>query len=207
MLPLLRRGRRIFQGGNVVARVALDAAYSAASDEVAAQRLRDEAASRPADARAALKLYAQRRDRFDMDRAYRLLAAAVSGEAVQAIPSDRRGLFDRERHLGRMPLSEAFAVLADREPRLRKLAAAASSKARSTSPTTSPDDDTETSTSWRAPPDAKAQDDPLYQSELARAIATQYLAILDGSHDGDASSSYFALPRKNVVLTTHFRQP
>lgn len=206
MLSFLRHGRRNFRGRNLVARLALDAAYSAASDEVAVRRLRDHVTSHPAEARAALKLYAQRRDRFDLDRAYRLLAAAVTGEAVQPIPSDRYGLFDRERQLGRMPLSEAFAVLADREPQLRNLAAAARSKAHSTGATHSPDEDAETTTSWKAPPDENAQDDPLYRSELARSIATQYLAIVDGSHDGDASSSYFALPRKKIVLTTHFRQ-
>ncbi len=188
-----------FTGGNEVARAALRAAYSNVSDEQAAWQLRDIVASNTASLRAALRLFAEPRDRFDMDRAYRLLDAAMNGGPVQPIPEERRELFQREESLGRMPLADAFTFLADHEPRLRECATASEANLGASQS----HERRRKMTVWEVL-GVDGHGDPLCKTELARSIAVQYLGIVDGSRSGDSSLSYFALPGKVGVLSTRF---
>jgi hypothetical protein len=157
------------------------------------------------DGRAALKYFAYQRDEFERDRAYRLLEAALKGEPVLPIREERRELFGEEERLGRMPLVDAFAVLAGCKPELRELAANAAAGAGGEA------------TAVRAKQQSEERrrvlsillDDVVggggvCDSGLARSIVAQYLQILEGSDDSDPSHAYFALPRKRVVLVSRF---
>ena len=176
--------------GTAVIRAALGAAYSSASDDDATLRLSNETAPDPTAIREAQRFFESRRDEFINDRAYRLLVALARGDGwVPAISEANRERFDSEAHLGRLPLRDAFALLADRKPELRSLASSAA-----TCPT--PSD---------ILLDPAGHPDSLCESNLAVSIATQFLAIQRGQHEGDPATSYFALPKKTVVLTTRFR--
>ncbi len=61
------------------------------------------------------------RDDFLNDRAYRLLVGVRDG-AVPSMDSSKRERFEREEKLGRLPLSEAFELLAASYPELVDLA-------------------------------------------------------------------------------------
>jgi hypothetical protein len=159
-------------------------------DEDAANRLRPVVAKDPAQARAALAELAHIRYRFDFDRAYRLLDAALTGNPVQSISEDKRDLFFREETLGRMPLADAFTYLVSMEPRLKGLA------------------NGDSTTTARLPEVLldREEHDSFLESELTRALCMQYLAIVDGSSSGDvsSSSSFFELPRKKVIFSSRF---
>jgi hypothetical protein len=51
-----------------------------------------------------------------------LMVAALSGEPVPDLTADDRAMIRRERELHRMSVADAFAALADLEPRVRELA-------------------------------------------------------------------------------------
>jgi hypothetical protein len=192
-------------GPNPAVRAALHAAHSDEPDDRAVQRLNAVAAGRRGDVRAALDFFAKCRDRFDMDRAYRLLEAAVNEEAVLPIRDDRREMFGEEERLGRMPLADAFAVLAECQPGLRELAARAEVRADSqtmAAQATEGSEDGPRASSMLL--NEKGRSGGVCDSVLARSIAAQYLAILDGSDRSDPSCAYFALPRKRVVLASRF---
>jgi hypothetical protein len=197
--------RRRLGGPGRVIRAAHAAAESDDPDESAALRLSSVVASARRDARAALKYFASRRGDFERDRAYRLLEAAVKGESVVPIRQECRAVFVEEEKLGRMPLADAFGVLAELKPELRKLADdAAASASSQVTPVQAIQDSEE-----RRRLSATLLDDVdhgrgLSGSGLARSIVAQYLQILEGSDDSDPSRPYFALARKRVVLTSRF---
>jgi hypothetical protein len=96
-------------------------ARSDLSDEQAKGELEKEV---PRSSRAtgeALKRLSGYRDRFEFDRAYRLLDALLHQEQVQPIDDSCAGLFQREAELGRMPLGEAFSRLTTFVPGLADL--------------------------------------------------------------------------------------
>ncbi len=202
MPRFLHKRVRTPDGKRAVIREALRAAQSSATDECAREQLAQKVLLSSSDAHAALKFFSDRRDRFDMDRAYRLLVAAIASDHVEPVPASRREQFAREEWLGRLPLDEAFAFLAAHDQRLETLAAVAANS-REESPTAD-------GLPARMPPPPllpSASDDMyalLHESPLARSIATQYLSILDGSDTAEPSASYFALRRKAVVLVTTF---
>jgi hypothetical protein len=197
-------GRR-FGGRGPVIRAAHRAAESDESDESAALRLSSVVAGARRDARAALKYFADQRDEFERDRAYRLLEAAVKGQPVLPIREERRELFGEEETLGRMPLADAFAVLAGCKPELRELAAEAAASAGS-EPTAV---QAKQQSGERRRVSSMVLDEVdggggVCGSGLARSIVAQYLQILEGSDDSDPALAYFALPRKRVVLISRF---
>jgi hypothetical protein len=196
---------RGFGGPNPVVRAAHRAAESDEPDESAVLRLSSVVASAGRDARVALKYFADYRGEFETDRAYRLLEAAVKGEAVLPIREDCRELFGEEERLGRMPLADAFAVLAECTPGLRELAASASASADGEARAVEAKRESEERRGASSMLLYEADDgDALLDSVIARSIVAQYLQILEGSDDSDPSCAYFALPRKRVVLVTRF---
>lgn len=195
----------------VIARTTLRAAHSAEPDEDARRRLEGDLASNGQQAQDALTIFSRMREQFDTDRAYRLLYAAMTNTPVQPIAADRRDLFISEEQLGRMPLSDAFAFLAKRQPQLYQFEKAARVADGVTGPllgdNTGADDATVNAPPYVSAllgPGAQDCTDPLLRSQLALSIASQYLAIMAGSHDGDDSCSYFASPKKRMTLSSSF---
>jgi hypothetical protein len=174
-------------GRGIPLRAALRAAHSAESDEDARSRLSHELGGSKRDIHHALNILAAKRDQFDMDRAYRLLHAAITSDPVESIRSDLRELFSQEEQLGRIPLAQAFAFLAERQPGLSHLHAAAAQPV-----------------SALLGPAARNCSDPLLRSQLALSVVSQHLAIQSGSQEGDISCSYFSAPRKTITLSSGF---
>jgi hypothetical protein len=196
-----------------LAQAALRAAHSSQPDEDARRRLRDELGSSLNDASAALQILALHRDQFDMDRAYRLLSAAVRDVPVLPISPDRDQQFSLEDQLGRMPLTDAFAVLAQRQPMLLQLEASARATGASAraDPTTRPRADSvktynlprvSTLLGHGAPDGA----DPLLKSPLALSIASHYLEVVLECSSADSTASYFSSPTKKMMLSAGFGQ-
>jgi hypothetical protein len=183
--------------GASLIRAAARVSESELSDDKAVKWLEREITQQGGNTRAALRHLGERRDRFDMDRAYRLLSAAVTGEPVEPLPGDRRDLFEQERRLGRMALEDAFGLLAARAPQLCELAdITATQQAAGTGNKTS-----QPSVSMILYDDS---DEEICRSNLAVSIATQYLDIVHGRSSGDVRRSYFSQPRKMVILVTRF---
>jgi hypothetical protein len=196
----------------VISRASPRAAHSAEPDEDARRHLMEELASNGQHAQDALAIFERMRGQFDADRAYRLLYAAMTDTPVQPIAADRRDLFLREEQLGRMPLSEAFGFLAKHQPVLYQLEKATRAAVEHvtqalTDEAKSRDDSVEAPLHISALLGPSAQDctDPLLRSQIALSIASQYLAIVAGSHDGDDSCSYFESPNKRMTLSSGFR--
>lgn len=195
-------GRR-FGGPGAVIRAAHRAAESDESDESAVLRLGSLVEGAPRAGRAALRYFADQRDEFERDRAYRLLEAALTAEPVSPIREKHRELFGEEERLGRLPLVDAFAVLAARKPELREVAtsAAASAGSEPTAVEAKQQSEERRRVSSMLLDDVDS-DGGVCRSGLARSIVAQYLEILEGSDDSDPSRAYFALPRKRVVLVS-----
>jgi hypothetical protein len=197
----------------VILRAALRAAHSTEPDEDARHRLKEELASKRQQAQDALTIFSRMREQFDTDRAYRLLHAAMTDTPVQPIAAECYDLFLSEEQLGRMPLSEAFAFLAKRQPMLHQFERAAAAAdgvtwALQRSDTAAHDDmlDAHPHVSTVLGPGAQDCTDPLLRSQLALSIASQHLAIIAGSHDGDDLCSYFASPKKRMTLSSGFNR-
>jgi hypothetical protein len=190
-----RAFRRLSVSGrrSSISNVALHLAESAKSDEQVVGRLRSMVEDDPGEARAALAGFGRRRTRFDYDRAYRLLDAALVDDPVEPIAEEKRELFTREEALGRMPLKDAFAYVAKLEPHLRDLedAVGGSSAASEKIPSYA-----STMLLEREEPDS------LLESEFTRALCVQYLEILAGFSSGDVACPFFELSGKKVILTT-----
>jgi hypothetical protein len=191
-------------------RAALRAAHSIENDVDARQQLKDDLAKGEPGANKALEILARMRDQFDMDRAYRLLYATITDTSVQPISTANYDLFVLEERLGRLPLAKAFAFLAERRPSLLQVEQVAESEGSGRNAFSVKEGvaDGDASVPPRIStvlgPAAQGSGDPLLRSQLALSIASQYLAILEGSHDGDVSCSYFASPKKKIVLSTRF---
>jgi hypothetical protein len=203
--------RRQFAARRAVLRAALRAAHSADSDEDARKRLQKELKADPRRLSRALAFLSARRDRFDMDRAYRLLHGAVTDAPVQPSPVDRRDLFSCEEKLGRLPLGEAFAFLAERQPMLHQFERAAGASngviqgLRDENITADGDVvDAFRHVSVLLGPGAQGSIDSLLRSQLALSIASQHLAIVAGTDEGDDSCSYFASSKKRMTLSSGF---
>jgi hypothetical protein len=90
-------------------------------DEVARDALRDELREFPVGRVEAELSSWWPRDTFVDDRAYRLLVAIRDRSPVPEIELSQRELFAQEQRLGRLPLPDAFAQLAELDPTLRTL--------------------------------------------------------------------------------------
>lgn len=169
-------------------------------DETAKARLSERLNADPAVIREATIDLSRRRDDYVDDRAYRLLSAAAAGSAVQPIPPEREDLFVAEEALGRLPLEEAFAQLAEAEPRLEDVRRQVSSKSAGA----------ERFECAALPAEinkelvqliggAARKEDELLHTSLASRIVHQYLRLLAGdSREGPATVAYFDHPRKTV---------
>lgn len=144
------------------------------------------------------------RDDYIHDRAYRLLAASASGTGVAPPPPERSVLFAREESLGRMPISQAFAVFKDIEPRLLDVERKATV--------------VELEDNGSLPPDLRRRlgvlvgggaerDDELLRSTLASSTAQHYLRVLAGdSRCGPPDMPFFDNPRKSFSVTIPIRR-
>lgn len=90
-------------------------------DEEAVTQLREDLAAVPAAVIQRLVATWGSCDDFLMDRGYRLLVAVRDGSRVVPMDPVLRPVFDEEAVLGRAPVGEAFALLAERQPELARL--------------------------------------------------------------------------------------
>lgn len=179
---------------------ALAASRSTLSDEDAVRMLQADLVRDRRVTEKALRFLHARRMRFDMDRAYRLLAAANADAVVAPPPPEMADRFALECELGHLPLADAFRMLAVRCPEL---------------PALLPDTDADSYRLGGAADAVQVYDDvtaalmargaggdAVCGSPLALSVARQYLKAV---HDGDAAAleqSYFGTPAKEVVLST-----
>ena len=95
--------------------------YSHLTDEDAAVRIGDVVRSDRPAAEATLSWVRRASDfsrSYETDRAYRILVAAMNGAAPEPVQAADAELFERERELGWLPLSEAFERLREAVPQL-----------------------------------------------------------------------------------------
>ena len=183
-------------------------AHSRLDDEIASAKLRERVDASRAVLKEATIAMSKHRGDYLHDRAYRLLSAVAADGPVQPIPPERAELFAREEALGHMPIREAFALLAQSEPRLADMERRAGARSR--------------------PPDAGCQlgedisrplhrlvgggaeaDDELLRTSLATSIVHQYLRLLGDEDVGTSSKTpYWVLPKQIAVFTGTFgRRP
>lgn len=186
-------------------RAAREGAYSSLDDEAAKLALarRLEADSKVLN-EATIDL-SRHRDDYIQDRAYRLLSAAATGTAVQATPPERQALFAEEAALGRMPIEQAFARLAEMEPRLLEVQRQAQRG--------SPDGDPEESGLLKRLNEklrglvggGASRHHELLRTNLASSIVHQYMWQLTGATQfGSPSTAYFDSPTKQFVASVAF---
>jgi hypothetical protein len=204
------RSRRLVAHGEIL-RAALRAAHSVEADEDARHRLKDQLGDNIHQASHALTMLARMRHQYDLDRAYRLLKAALTDTPVQPSAPESRELFESEARLGTMPLPDAFAFLAQHRPQLRQLETARNvtsdldEQARRLSginATGVAEEDLRLSSILG--PAAVDCAEPLLQSQLALSIASHYLASPSPNYDGGHVDSYFSAPRKRMTLSSGF---
>jgi hypothetical protein len=194
-----------------VFRLAIEAAQSDDGDQQASERL-SAALSQARDAdkvRALARLKRYERPSFIRNRAARLLESVTSGVAVTTMPEEHRQLFDHERRLGRMPMSEAYAALSNLEPELVKLEAAvrewSSAGEASRQDLASREREIRRHAATLVGAEAR-QSDPLLRTTLAHGIVYRYLHVQAGDDElGDSSISYFHAP--NELYSTLVRPP
>ncbi len=179
---------RLAASGSVYRR-AVSCARSELGDEVAVERLRTETARNRKAGIAALRSLEGDRKQFDIDRAYRLLEAAVCGTPVRPAPVEHGELFAREENLGRLPLTEAIETLVGLEPRLADVLAHGPEQSKAPM----------LRVNELVGPNSQHRDS-LVRSQLALSIAAHTLATGPDAtgRDGDGAS-YFSAERKRVV--------
>ena len=146
---------------------------------------------------SAVSLAARRRSNFLWDRAFRLLSAALEGGPVKPIPPAFADLFEEEARLGRMPLQEAFAYLATREPGLLELR---DHPPKPEAPRRGLMRHIGLRVTKTSPYDAMRSElvgvrarsrKPILMSDIASAVVEQYMLIKAGRLTGDLSEPYF----------------
>jgi hypothetical protein len=181
--------------------VVMRATYSDESDDEAVETVRPAVEANRKAAKAMLDhvadiLLSQRG--YVEDRTYRLLTAALEGTSPADISGEQREPFMRERDLGRMPLTDAFGLLAELAPGLRAVertvkdgahAGAGDVSTRAMPPMPIQEIDSLVGPTARSP-------DPLARSEVAVSIVVAYLrAIGGGRGHPDLHASLFAYRR------------
>jgi hypothetical protein len=163
---------------------AVNAAREIAHEDLSDPDARDKLRGQIVDgepARRAVELLASGRDGYIKDRAYRLLTAALDQTDVRPIDPALREQFMREEELGRMPLEEAFAELAEREPALSELGGEDDPRA------------FENQAGKLIGVGARSAD-PLLRSDLAASVVAQYVGIRQGRLEGDPRAPYLDAP-------------
>ena len=207
-LPSVQAEKERYERTGPSETAAIELAHSRLDDETTTAKLRERLDASPAVLKEATIAMSKHREDYLRDRAYRLLSAVAADGPVQPVPPERAELFAREEALGHMPIREAFALLAESEPRLANMERRARARSR--------------------PPDAGCQlaedisrplhrlvgggaevEDELLRTSLATSIVHQYLQLLSGD-EGSVSTDtpYWELPKRMVVLTsTSGRRP
>jgi hypothetical protein len=181
---------------------AIKLAPSALDDETATAKLRERLDASPAVLQEATIAMSKRRDDYLHDRAYRLLSAAAGDAPVQPIPPERVELFAREEALGRMPIQDAFALLAESEPRLADMERRARAHSRPPDAGSQLPQDISRPLHRLIGGGAQAQDE-LLRTSLATSIVHQYPRLIGGEDVGTSTETpYWELPRRMVVLTS-----
>lgn len=154
-----------------------DAAYSPESDGDLVAQLRARVPDDGFGLAAAITETARHRSDFIADRTHRLLRALAEDGPVIGIDPAVADLFEQEEHLGRLPLREAFARLADRDPGLLELhdRGEAASRCEITD-----------LVGIRA-----RSHDPLLMSDISASIAMQYLDTVTKERPHELDVPYF----------------
>jgi hypothetical protein len=208
-LPIVQAQMERAEHEKPVLGAAMNAAYSSLDDGEAARQLRERLDAESSAVQGVLTILASGRDRYIDDRAYRLLAAAFAGTAVESISPERAELFAEEEAIGRMPIGDAFERLAKIEPRLLDLERAAQTAKASNEP---PEPrglpkHIQQPLSWLVGAAAKS-DVQLLHTSLATSIVHHYLEQLAGDPRlGTPATAYFNSPIKRVVLTGTLWEP
>jgi hypothetical protein len=186
-------------------RAARGLAYSTLSDDEACARLREWIGTVDDVVWEAVESSARSRGDYVHDRAYRLLSAAANYTLVEPIDPASADLFREEENLGRLPLGEAFDLLAAREPKLAQLRSEAELEAATRPP--------EGRQQGHRDRNGKVQrilierrchaDDPLLGTLLARLLAAEYLRAISnvGPPPRDVTTPFF-----QGVADTHLGQ-
>lgn len=182
---------------NPIVTVARLLAGSPAGDEILARRLRARFKDREAAEFALHQLEGSRSEFLD-DRAYRLLYAAANDVPVPAVDLHAEASLTAQERLGRLPLRDAFASVAEHAPGLRVLEAQV------------------TDSSWREDElrsdlqayvidqvsevlEVDSERYPVHGSQIARLIASHYLLLISGEETfGDLDSP--VLPEDDVPI-------
>jgi hypothetical protein len=173
--------------------------YSHLTDADAATQMGSVIRANPGSARATLRYVReamQHSHGYDTDRAYRILEAAMKGTSPEPVRPEDAVLFQRERELGWLPLSEAFDRLCSAVPELAEI------RTRAEELEASPDDfgivrnveeNVIVAPSGVLPtahglvgPDSR-HPDPLIRSSLAATVAARYVAAVLGHTTGRAA--------------------
>ncbi|MHB1571687.1 MAG: hypothetical protein ACYC0H_21125 [Solirubrobacteraceae bacterium] len=154
-----------------------DAAYSSGSDEELVAELRARVPDDDFGLEAAIEQTARDRSNFINDRAHRLLRAISEGGPVIGIDPAVADLFQQEQALGRLPLREAFARLAEHDPGLLELDGR---------------DDVTSSPDVTDLVGIKARShDPLLMSDISASIVMQYLDAVNKERSHELEAPYF----------------
>lgn len=184
-------------------REAMRFAPSSMDDEDARREIEQRVPFDQAGITAAVQRMARNRSDYLSDRAFRLLAAIADGGPVRPIDPALADLFTQERELGQMPLADAFARLAELEPRLLAL------EHEPAAPPIASDDagNKERKLSWKAMAGyVEKLDDlvgldaskrlPILRSDISVGIVMQFLEVKAGVMPGKLTDSYFNSPHR-----------
>jgi hypothetical protein len=178
----------------------IDACRSAArsdfTDQCAVEELRDTLRYNNVYAEQVVNALGQKRYSYVDDRAFRLAEAALSGNAVQAMYSGQRRLFEEEEKLGRMPIEAAFEWLVRIVPELDEVRRTVRSQGGPIVPGFKEVDKL-------LGPNSHSSDD-LARTRLATLVSMEYLRVLAGDiRRGDMSTPYFVSverPMRTVLI-------
>jgi hypothetical protein len=183
-------------------KAARDLAYSTMPDDHALRELQSRVERDEVGLEVAIGQTAGRRSDYISDRAFRLLSPVAERTQVRPIDRAFADLFAHEEELGRLPLREAFKVLADLEPGLRDLATRGMVSGVDAS-TPRPFDQQAVRRPGRAEESrlvgiGAGSETPLLGSDIAASIVRQYLDIDAGRMPGDLNKPYFDAPRRVI---------
>lgn len=201
-LPAVKGAKERRERTAAVWRAADWVAYQPVDDETAKAQLAERLEGGVADIQETLgELDVCGREDYISDRSYRLLAAIGAGSPVEPIPSERAGLFAREEALGRMPIEQAYATLAEIEPGLLDIERqAASYTGRQPDEQRLPKELRDALTDLVG--GGAVREDTLLRGKLASSIAEHYLRALMGeTRLGPTDMPFFENPVKTFSIT------
>jgi hypothetical protein len=123
-MPSISKAKRDLEATGRVRPELLRVVYSHLTDDEAAVRIGEMVRSDRRAAEATLRYVSRARDSsgsYDTDRAFRVLVGAMNGTTPVPVRLEDAELFERERELGWMPLSQAFERLRSAVPELEEI--------------------------------------------------------------------------------------